>query len=370
MRRPDLGIIALAIIAGACAVPTESPNWDMTWNVPVPDKGKLNIGVATFLPPGVTLTTTTPAAFRATIAAAPPIARTLGAQCPACPNATAQKPSFTAPLSSTTVSLTAGTSLTSGTLTTGSQIALSLNNGFTFDPIRPPGGPTGTMTFTVSNGATTLGLLTLDGATSAIPAGATSNFTIPLAGTINSSSAITVTMTMVSPAGSAANPVAMNAAQPFTATATPTLNISQATVSIGAQSVNAAADTIDLSDIDSSIVRRIKDTTTNQGIMFLTIVNPFTVGGNMSLNFSAVPGSPAFTAISKAVVLPAAPNGTTPVTSTIPITFTGKELRTILAHKLLVAFGGNTAAGSLTVTPSQVISASARLQITAFIKEQ
>src|SRR3954464_2749712 len=110
MRRPEVGILALAVFA-ACAIPTESPNWDMTWNLPVPDKGALNIGVASFLPPGVGTVGTPPTAFTAQIASAPSISRPLGTQCPSCPTATAQKPAFTAPLATSTVALTAAANL-------------------------------------------------------------------------------------------------------------------------------------------------------------------------------------------------------------------------------------------------------------------
>ena len=65
MRRPEVGIIALALLASACAIPTESPNWDMTWNLPVPDKGNLNVGVSSFLPSGVTTVGNPATAFRA-----------------------------------------------------------------------------------------------------------------------------------------------------------------------------------------------------------------------------------------------------------------------------------------------------------------
>jgi hypothetical protein len=369
MRRPDLGIIALAILAGACAVPTEAPNWDVTWDLPVPDSGKMNIGVKSFLVSGVTIdSSVTPRVFSAAVQSAPPIARTLGAQCPACPNATAQKPAFTAPLSSTTVTLTSGASLTSGTLTTGSKIALALNNGFTFDPIRPPGGATGTMTFTVSNGAATLGLLTLDGATSAIPAGATSNFTIPLAGTISSGAAITVTMTMVSPAGSAASPVAMNSAQPFTATATPTLNISQATVALGAQPLAPTNQTLDLGAL-SNIQTHVVDSATTQGTMYLIVTNPVGLGAATTLTFSGTSknpngGSGLPFSFGKLVTIPSSATPTT-----VAMNFTGTELRQMLGSKVTATFTGNTAAGSATVTPTSTISMKSRIAIRFFMQE-
>src|SRR6478672_8632363 len=125
MRRPEVGIIALAMLASACAIPTELPNWDVTWNLPLPDNNAMSIGVATFLPNGVDTinagTPRVPVAFGVKVASAPTISRTLGVQCPACPSATAQKPQFTAPPATSTISLTAGTNLNTATLFTGSQ---------------------------------------------------------------------------------------------------------------------------------------------------------------------------------------------------------------------------------------------------------
>ena len=66
MRRPEVGILALAMLAAAC-IPTEAPNWDMGWNLPIPDKGKLSIGVASFLPNGVTAVGSPPTAFGAAV---------------------------------------------------------------------------------------------------------------------------------------------------------------------------------------------------------------------------------------------------------------------------------------------------------------
>src|SRR6185295_15501034 len=191
MRRPEVGIIALAMLSSACAFPTEAPNWDMTWNLPMPDNNAMSIGVSTFLPSGVTVVQTgtppTPTAFKANVSSNPTINRTLGVQCPACPNATQRKPAFVAPPATTPVTLDAGTSLQTATLTTGSLIVVTVNNGFQFDPINPPGGTTpGTITLTITNGSATLGTLTLVGsATQTIPANSQRQYTIPLSGTNN-----------------------------------------------------------------------------------------------------------------------------------------------------------------------------------------
>jgi hypothetical protein len=382
MRRPEVGIIALAMLASACAFPTESPNWDMTWNLPVPDDNAMNIGVSTFLPSGVTLVSSggTPTAFNASVSAVPPISRTLGVQCPTCPSATAPKPAFTAPAATTNISLAAGSSLTSATLFTGSQIVITLNNGFGFDPLNPPGGSPGTITLAVTNGTATLGTLTLGGTATTvpgavattIPANQSKNFTVTLSGAINTAQSIGVTMTMDSPAGgtAASNFVTMNPNQVFTASAVPTVNISSANVTIAAQTLTSSATPVDLSDIDSSVVNRITDDAQTRGAMFLTLTNPFTVGANATLTFRAPSGEPAFTQITKNVTITAATNATTPSTSKVSINLTGRELRSIFGRKVEMVFGGSTAAGSITVTPAQKITGSSRIQVNFSIREQ
>jgi hypothetical protein len=386
MRRPEVGIIALAMLASACAFPTEAPNWAMTWNLPVPDDNAMNIGVSTFLPSGVTLvssgTPATPTAFNAAVSTNPTISRTLGVQCPSCPNASAPKPAFVAPVASTPVTLSAGTSLQMAALTTGSQILVTVNNGFTFDPLNPPGGvnsATSSITIAVTNGSATLGTLTLGGlgttitgaVATTIPAGQSKQFTIPLAGTINTAQTINITMTMDSPAGAAGSPVVMNPNQVFTATGVPTLNISTATVAIGAQALSSTATPIDLSQIDSSIVRRISNDTQNRGAMILTMTNPFTLGSNATITFqSPASASPKMTPITKNIVIPPATNATTPSVSTLTIDLTGQELRSLFGRDVDVVFGGTTSAGTISVTPTQKMTATSRIQVNFNIKEQ
>ena len=371
MRRPALGLLALALGA-ACAIPTEAPNWDVVWNLPLPDSGQ-TISVTSFLPNGVAVIGSgATAAFRANVSSVPPINRTLGVQCPSCPNATAQKPAFTAPISTTTISLTSGTALNTGVLAAGSQIALALNNGFTFDPIRPPGGSPGTITLTVNNGAATLGTLTLQGATSAIPANQTTNVTIPLSGTINTAAPITVSMTMDSPAGAAAQPVTMNPNHPFTVSATPTIDVSQATVTIAAQPLIPTPQDLDLTSGPlAELENRIADSATVQGSMFMLITNPMTIGANGTVTFTGtkVDESGTATAITPVVKTLAIPAGGTSAASTVRIDFTGEELRRIVGSNLTVAITGTTLAGSTTVTPASSITIFTRLQVRLFVRE-
>jgi hypothetical protein len=344
----------------------------MTWNLPLPDNNAMSIAVKSFLPNGVDTVGNPANAFRIDVSSAPPISRTLGAQCSTCTNGTAPKPAFNAPIASTTISLTAGTQLTTATLAAGSQLVVTMNNGFTFDPINPPGAASpGTITLAVLNGSTTLGTLTLTGGTHTVPAGQAKNFTINLAGTINTASPITMTMTMDSPAGSA---VSMNTtSHVFTASAAPTIVASSGTVNLTAQPIAAAPTTLDLSQVDSTIINRIIDDTQNRGTMFLKVTNPLTIGANATVTFRSVAGTPApdqITPITKPVVIPAASNATTPSVTTIPVSLTGQELRRLFGRDVDAVFSGSTGAGSTAVTPTQKISISSRVQVNFSLKEQ
>jgi hypothetical protein len=381
MRRSLKGTLALAALTAACAIPTEAPNWDMTWNLPLPqENGPQKISVQKMLPAGVTLIApippaTAPSAFSAQVNSVPSINRTLGVQCPTCPSATAPKPAFTAPPATTTMTLTAGTALTSATLFTGSQIVLTLANGFTFDPINPPGGSPGAVTLTVTNGSTTLGTLTLLGGAQTIPAGQSKQFTVPLAGTISTAQPLSVTMTMDSPAGAAGQPVTMNPNQLFSVSVLPTLNISTATVSVGAQSIDSPGQPVDLSAIDETVANRVADSATTQGTLYLTITTPFTVSANATMTFTGTkvtefedaPPVQTPVNISKSFTLPA--KTATQSTFTIPIQLTGQELRLMLGTDLTATLTGTTNAGSTIVTPASEIQFTGRMQIRVYARE-
>jgi hypothetical protein len=369
------------MLASACAFPTDAPNWDMTWNLPVPDDNAMSIGVTNFLPSGITLVTSgspaTPTAFNAAISSVPSIVRTLGVQCPLCPNATAPKPLFTGTSPSTVINLAAGTSLVSATIASGSQMVVTLTNGFAFDPINPAGGPAGDITLTISNVSTTgtpttLGNLVIAGPTQTLPAGQSKQFTVQLNAnaTINMAQPITIDMTFNSPAGT--TPVLMNPNHTFTMTATPTLNISAATVSILAQTFPAGTPTpIDLSDIDSSIVNRITDDAQNRGAMYLTLTNPLTIGANSTITFRSPAGtSVPITPITKNVAVPAAASAATPSVTTVTVPLTGHELRSLFGKTIETVFGGTTNAGLATVTPTQKISVTSRIQVNFTVREQ
>src|SRR4051812_31725660 len=366
MRRLPVGIIALAIIAAACEVPTSAPNWDMTWDVPMPDSGRMNIPLTSFLPAGVTVDN--PATrLNATVNSFPQISRSLGASCSGCTNGvTAPKPAFTAPATTSTIALTAGNGLTSATLGAGSQVSFTLTNGFNFDPIRPQpsaaqtAANTGTITITVNNGTTTLGTLALQGLATAFPANATTApFTIPLSGTFVSSQPLTVTMTMISPAGDV---VTMNTAQVFTVNPAAMVNISSAMVSVPSQPITASNFSVPLDQIDAGVANRIADSTTSQGKLMLTVTTPFTVGANATLTLAGLTASGStITPIVKPIVIPAATAGSS--TFTISVDLTGQQLRQMVGGTVTGTLSGATIAGSTAVTPASVVTIASRMQI-------
>jgi hypothetical protein len=382
MRRPDVGFFALAMLAAACTVPTEMPNWDIQWNLPV-NVNDLGIDISTLpLPSGVTIDSTTavPAVrtgFTAQVSSLPAIVRTLGAQCAdaSCQSATnvsSPKPAFNAPPATSNLTLAAGTNLQTAVLLPASKIVIDVANNFGFDPLNPPGGDPGTITLVVNNGAATLGTLTLQGPGNTLPAGATRTFTIDLVGTVNTTSAITVTMTMDSPEGDPAQPVTLNRNQTFTVTSTPTIKISTATVAIAANAITPSTTNMDLAEL-SEMSLRVEGVSTDQGALLLTVTNPMSLGANASLTFTGtkqlddVNRTRPMTTITKNVSLPVGGGANTTTTITVP--FTGVELREMLGSNMNVTFAGSTIAGTTAVTPTSKISTAGRMRLRIFVKE-
>lgn len=342
--RPGLGLAALALLA-ACDFPTKAPNWDMTWNVPAKST---SISVNTFLPNGVTVTPSG-TGFQTSVNAVT-ITRTLAGDCPACVAANGQtvpKPAFT---SSGSGSATLPSAITTATLS-GDTLFATIQNGYNFDPIRPGAGNNGFIVIQVTSGSTTIGKDSLNGATSSLAAGSTTTRKIPLSGNVSGASGVTVNVTVNSPAG---DPVTINTAQSLTITgrggsATQgTVVFSSATVSLNNQTVTSTPTDLNL-DISQDIRDRVQS-----GSLFLTIVNPFAITGNLTLTIAGGP-SP----VTKTVALAAG-------TSNVRVDFSQAEIRSVLAAKTL-NFSGSIA-GATAVTPGQQVSVSSRLQLTVTTK--
>jgi hypothetical protein len=284
------------------------------------------------------------------------IQRALSQDCPACAAANGlivPKPAFSG-TGTGSAALPAGVS---AAVVTGTNLSLTVTNGFNFDPINPAGATgSGYIIITVLSGTTQIGRDSIPGqGPGAVPmpaGGTTAPRLIPLAGTVTSAG-ITVNVSLTSPAGS---PITMDASRqiPFTANGG-TVRLSSATVAVN-QALPASTSNLDLSDIDEAVSSRVKS-----GKLFLTVTNPFAVGGTMSITFT---GGTA--PITKSITLTAASGGT-PSTTTQSVALSESELESLLGHNVTITFGG-TISGTTTVTPAQVVAVATRLELTISTK--
>lgn len=342
MRRP-LALAALVLLA-ACDIPTATPRWDMTWNVP---SQNTTLSVNTFLPSGVTANAGN-TAFLVNVNNVS-ITQTLGSDCALCGplnGTTVPKPAF---VGSGNGSAALPASVTSATLGVDT-LTVTMTNGLNFDPIKPTAaaaGDTGWVVTTVKSGATVIGKDSVNGQTFALGKnGAVVTRKIPLSGTVGSAG-VTVSVVVDSPLGDA---VTINTAQTISFTASVgTLQVSSATVDLGAATTvtPGTPTTVDLSGISNSVAKNV-----NNGFFILTVTNPLGVAGNLTANFT---GGPA--AVSKALALSSA------ATSTDTLNFSNGDLKNLLGYSLQLTFSGSVSGSSVTITPGQTLAVTSRLQI-------
>ena len=332
---------ALAVVSlGACDFPTELPIFEPRLVV---EAERTTLTVGQLLPSSVSIQG---ANFALSVGASTPVPRRLDQICPPCAvfsGQTVPKPPFEATI---TASTTIPADVRTAALVSG-NIVVSINNQFSFDPIRPGPVP-GSVRILIRNGTTVVADTTISGASHSIPARTPNTpFTIRARpGTLTGSSPITVDLTLNSPAG---DPVPISGSDSFTITATPqNFLISTATVGVTNKTVNAAAVTLDLEDIDEDFVDRVK-----QGALVLEINNPFGVTGTLNVTFNTPGIAP------KSVVL----GSTNP--STQRIEFTGAELRQLLGKSVQMNISGPVSgpAGGVTVTPTQVLTVTSKLDL-------
>jgi hypothetical protein len=102
--------------------------------------------------------------------------------------------------------------------------------------------------------------------------------------------------------------------------------------------------------------------------MYITVTNPFTAGGSLTLTYASQPGDSAITPVVKNFPLKPATNSTTPSVAIDTLPLTGKEIRALLGSKVNATFNGTTAPGSLAATPTQKITTTSRMQLSLAIK--
>jgi len=341
MRSPahGLGVVALAVLA-ACAVPTELPTYDTVWNVPVKST---TISVNSFLPVGQVTATPDNSAFQVTVSpSSTSITRSLSQDCAACAvvnGLTAPKPPFSG---GGTASLGLPGDVSTVTLVRDT-LTVTITNGFNFDPIRPSASARGYFTIVVTSGANVVGRDSVDGATTALAANSTLVRKIPLAGTVSGAGGLQVTSQLNSPLG---DPVVIDVSRQISLSASVgSVFVSSAQVTLANQNVSSPPTEMDLSGIDSTIVRRADGAS-----LLLNIVNPFNATGNLKVDLA---GS---SVISKSIAL-------TGGSSTPSVTFTRDEIRALLGQKVSVTFSGAVNGSNVTIQPGQILSVTSRLQL-------
>ncbi len=315
------GLGSVALLA-ACEYPSEAPSWQTQWQVPAESA---SLSVRSFLPSGVTVSTGG-STFDITVPSPAPVNTNLLAVCGAsCSTpATVAVPAFnnnSTPISGT-VALPAGAS--SITVVSGA-IDIRLTNNFGFDPIRPAGSVTSgslRIRLTAGGGAFTV-VDTTFGAGTLIPVGVTSTFRVAVRpGTIPAGN-LAYAVTMVCPGS--ATPATIAPTQSFSVQVQGVSNglqLSKATVTLVGQAVSDSSPAIDLTNT------KLSPSALQSVGAVLRISNPFQVSGTFNLALTA----PGVAPVIKTLVVPTAPNDSTPVTSTTTVAFTGAEFQTFLGR--------------------------------------
>lgn len=340
--------LAAVLLVGACAVMdlTDPPDWDLRLNIP---SETITIGVGTFLPSGVTIAPDS-SSFRLTVPVTT-VSQTLGTACSSCVpsnGATVPKPAFNVAQTSTS---TLPADVTTATLASGT-IALSIVNGFGFDPLAVAGAATsGTLVIVVTDANNRqLAKDSLNGATTSMAAGSTLNRTLTLSpGPIRGP--ISIASTLVSPVG---GPVLINTAQTFSVTGTPTnIAVSNASVTVTNKNVSSSTE-LDLRELDSEVRERLQNAK-----LLLTVANPFGVTGNLTVRLQA----------DQAILFKsfALANGT----STPSLEFTKEEARALTSRLVFLTISGPVSSATpVTAGPRDKVNVVTRLEVTMSTEEK
>jgi hypothetical protein len=362
MRLPPLRLPRRAVLLGlvgvaACdiarvAMDPTFPGLVQTWNFPATSA---EVSVESLLPASVGLNADT-TAFTVEVDDVN-FNRRVGGYCPLCQalnGTTAPKPAFTiSPDTGSTTDLPAD--VTALTVLAGGRIDYTLENGFSFDPLRVKADlneEQGWLVIVVRSGSLVLGRDSVNGVDIAFPPTTTLARSIDMTSG-NITSAITIDLIMDSPAG---DPTFINANG---------LLLAHGVVSgleVTSASINVPSATLDSGDpqelpkdvVPSDMIDRVVG-----GRLEMTMTNPFAVSGNMNVQFryGAAPSQRYDRAL-------AVPSGATPQVRNA--VFDSTEMRNILRgsgdNGTTFSVGGAVSASTpIPVTPRQSILISNRL---------
>jgi hypothetical protein len=335
-----LSLIPLLALLGARDIPTAVPQVEQRWIVPAPST---TIAASSLLPAGVSILPDS-SGFAVTLQPIT-ITRALSQDCSSCAAAngtTVAKPAFT-------VSASASTPLPSGldtAIIAAGSLQVVVKNNYTFDPLRPSATSFGYAVVMITENGSIIGRDSVNGATVALPAGATLSRSIPLSGIVSAGQPVKVQVTLFSPAG---DPVQMDASRTLVVTATPAgIQVTNPWIFVNAQQV-ISNNALDLSGIDAAITKRV-----DAGTLLLDVSNPFGVTGALTVQLSAA----SVPTITKSLAL-------TSGVSHPSIAFTQAEIQQLLGRNLTLTMSGPlSSAGAIPVTPREAVVVTTDLDLT------
>jgi hypothetical protein len=354
LLRVPMALLALAISVLACDIPTDAPQWEQRWIIP---GDETTVGVEELLPSRVQLT---PDRSAFAVQVDPVVFQeSLGSLCPACQpfdGQNAPKPPFLGDFQEVVVlpEEVEGAQVRSG------RIQVVAMHDFGFDPLRPPGGGTGSITVAIRDGGPGGPILdseTVNGAQTAFGPDVTLVRTMDYSGPV--SPEIWITVTINSPEGGLdpVHWVPVRIADRVQVTATSQeLEATSALVDVSGESFDLIETDLDVEDLDEEVVDRIVS-----GAFDLEIGNPWSLGASFTLT---IDGPTVPSPIAKLVTVPATP------TSTVRVDFTESELRSFLGQPNVSMTGQGTVdpgSGAVTLEPDQTLTVDTRIDLVILI---
>ena len=347
-------LLTVVAVLSACDLPTDAPKLEQEWVFPV---SETTIEVGEFLPSRVGLTADE-SAFTVEV---DPIffKESLGDLCADCAGLdglTVPKPAFEEDFHED-ISLPAD--VESVQVQEG-RVSVKAQNRFSFDPLRPDGGDTGSFTLALRDGGpggTILDEVEIDGADTSFGPGAELVRELEYSGPVGSR--LTITVEVESPAGGPepGNWVTIDLDDEIEVTVTPEeIEATSAEVSVSGEVFDLGTTELGLEDIGEGMVDNVTG-----GSIHLEITNPWSVGAVLNLTIA---GPTMGTPVVLIAQIPAAP------TSSVEIAVSQTELQSFLGEPGVVLFGQGTVdqgAGAVTLAPGQTMTINAKLDLAILI---
>lgn len=335
----------------ACELPTGTPILEQEWIFPL---SSFDVGVQELLPTWVSITEDT-AAFTFVVDGTS-FDESLGDLCPGCQGLdglTVPKPAFQGDFEET---FPLPDDVQSAVVQNG-EVEVVAQNGFGFDPLRPPGGQTGTATLTLREGGPTgpvLDELVLNGTDTSFGPGTILTRTLDYSGPVIGS--LSVTLTIDSPAGGPepGNWVPIRLNDELQVVVSPgTVEVTSANITVAGRAFALPITGLDVEDLDADLVEQV-----SSGFLRLIVQNPWSVGATLNL---AITGPTMAEPIFFIARVPPTP------TATLDVEFTASDLQAFLGQPDVVVAGQGTvdqSAGAIPLLPDQVMTIETKLDLT------